>query len=138
MKHALNRQGIGLIIGLAVQYALGMTINLFVEFPAGGSAHEMWDFTLHNPLVLVHLIIGTLLILGAATLVVRTIRQHVETWRLPAISGLVWVLTAWTAGDTFVTSQADILSYIMSLAFLLAVLSYVFGLYRSRGATSNK
>lgn len=138
MNNTLNRQGFGLITGLAIQYAIGMVINLFVEFPASNNPRALWDFTLHNPYVLAHLILGTLLVLGATGMVVRAIRQGAEPWKLPAISGLVWVLVAWAAGDIFVTAQADALSYLMSLAFVLAILSYTLGLYRFRNANSIK
>ncbi len=135
MNKLINRQGLGLLIGLAIQYMLGMSINLFVEFPADKTPQGEWEFTLHNPLILLHLVIGTLLVFGSIVLVVRAVRQHAQAWKLPAISGCIWVLVAWIAGDTFVTSQADALSYLMSLAFLLAMLSYVLGLYRSRSTT---
>lgn len=114
-----------------------MAINLFVEFPSG-SPHAMWDFTVHNPLVLLHLLVGTLLVFGAIGMVARAVRAGAASWKLPAISGLVWILIAWMSGDTFVTFQSDILSYLMSLSFLLALLSYAFGLYRSRNGASAK
>jgi len=132
MKNTLTRQGFGLINGLAAQFILGMAINLFVTFPESGSPRAMWDFTLHNPLVLAHLAIGTLLVIGAAAMVVRVFRRGVAAWKWPAVSGMICILVAWAAGDTFVTSQADILSYVMSLAFLLAMISYGVGIYRSR------
>lgn len=137
MHSTLNRQGLGLVIGLSIQFVLGMAINLFVEFPSG-SPHEMWDFTVHSPLVLLHLLVGTLLVFGSISMVAQVFRAGVATWKLPAISGLVWILVAWMSGDTFVTSQSDILSYLMSLAFLLALLSYALGLYRSRNGAATK
>lgn len=138
MHSTLNRQGIGLLIGLSIQFALGMAINLFVAFPNGSSPSGMWDFTLHSPLVLLHLLVGTLLVLGSIGMVTRVVSAGAAPWRLPAISGLVWILVAWLAGDTFVTSQSDILSYLMSLAFLLAIFSYGYGIYRSRNGTTVK
>jgi len=138
MKNTLTHQGFGLINGLAIQFILGMAINLFVAFPESGGPKAMWGFTLHNPLVLAHLFIGTLLVFGAVAVVVRVFRQGETAWKWPVVSGLIWILVAWAAGDTFVTSQADILSYVMSLAFLLAILSYAFGLYRSRNTAPAK
>ena len=136
MHNIINRQALGLIIGLAIQYALGMAINLFVAFPTGKNPHEAWGFVLHNPLVLLHLLLGTLIVAGAIALLVRVIKAHNATWLRAAISGLLWVLVAWAAGDTFVTSQLGVLSYAMALGFLLAILSYGFGLYQSRNAAA--
>lgn len=132
MKNTLRRQVFGLIIGLIVQYLLGMAINLFVAFPEHGSPKVLWEFTLHNPLVMTHLVVGTLLVFGAIFTVMQVFKQGATRMKWPVISGLIWVLLAWAAGDTFVTSQIDILSYIMSLGFLLAMISYGVGIYRSR------
>ena len=138
MKTTLDRQGLGASIALAVQFALGMIINLYVEFPADTSPHTQWEFAIRNPFIVAHLVIGTLIVLGAVTMVVRAIRQNTTTWKLPAAFGLVSVLAAWIAGDTFVTTQADLLSYAMSLAFLLAILSYGWGIYRASHSSASK
>ena len=119
------------MVGLAIQYALGMAINLFVEFPSESSPHALWDFTLHNALIMSHLALGTLIVFGAAAMVVRTSRKKAVTWKIPATAGLACVLIAWAAGDAFISLQAEALSYLMSLAFLLAMFSYAWGVYRS-------
>ena len=138
MEKSLNRQGLGTLIALAVEFTLGMAINLFVAFPEDASPHSLWIFTVHNPLVLAHLIVGTLIVLGVIPMVIRAFRQHVTSWQLPALAGMVCVFAAWAAGDMFVTAQAEALSYLMSLAFLLAIFSFGWGLYRSKGFTSLK
>lgn len=132
MNKSLNRQGFGLLIGLAVQYVLGMAINLYVSFPAHNSPHAQWVFTLHNLLILLHLIIGTLLVIGSIAMIIRAMKLGSSSWKLPASLGLISLVIAWVAGDTFITTQSSVLSYVMSLGFLAAIGSYVWGLYRSK------
>jgi len=131
MNSKLNRQGIGLVVGLSVQFLLGIAVNLYVQFPEDQGPKAQWDFAGNNWLVIVHLLLGTLLVLGAIALVVRAVRAKSVTWKMPAIAGLLSLILAWVAGDGFVATQADGLSYMMAVGFTLGILSYVWGLYRS-------
>jgi len=120
-----------MIIGLAVQFLLGIAVNLYVQFPEDQGPKAQWDFASNNWLVIAHLILGTLLVLGAIALVVRAIKARSATWKMPAIAGLLSLILAWTGGDGFAATQNDSLSYIMAVGFILGILSYVWGLYRS-------
>ena len=126
-----------MIIGLIVQYCLGMAINVFVQFPQNQGSGMNWQFATRNILIMAHLILGTLLIVGAIAQLVRVVRAKSAAWKLPAAYALVGVIVAWIGGDTFVTTQIAVLSYIMSLGFLVAILSYFWGLYRSRAAETH-
>ena len=60
-------------IALVIQFLLGMYVNLYVTFPTSGPA-DAWAYAWHKWPVGVHIILGTLILLGGISLLVRAIR----------------------------------------------------------------
>ena len=122
------------IIGLLViQYALGMVTNMFVQFPDTSDAGQLWEFARSQFATGAHILIGTLLLLGAVVFVIRAIRQHNRSWIASSVVGLIAIAAAFYGGVMFVSSQVDAYSMIMALAFIVAFLAYGWGLYADRG-----
>ena len=127
----LRRQAFGLIIGLSVQFLLGTAVNLFVKFPESGGAKVMWEYARTQPLVLAHIIVGTLLLLGAVPMAIMSARQKEKVWRWASFVGLLFILMAWLSGEEFISSQQDPYSLSMAGAFILAIISYCWGILRT-------
>lgn len=119
-----------MIIGLAVQYILGTIINLYTTFPQSGGPQVMWKFAKSQPVVFAHIIWGTLLFLGAVVFLVRAVRQKNLRWKVVTTIGFIAVLVSWISGERFVSTQNNIFSLIMAIGFMVAVVSYSFGLYQ--------
>ena len=132
MEQILKRQSRGMILGLAVQFLLGMVINLYTEFPESGDVRHYWEFANHNWLVMIHMIFGTLLVIGAISFLVRSVRSKLAQWKLPATLGLLSLILAWGAGDAFIGTQNDAFSYLMALGFILGIVCYSWGASRSQ------
>lgn len=130
-KNMLRGQAIGLLFGLCIQFLLGMAINVFVSYPTSGDAGVMWEFTKRQPLVMVHIIWGTLLVIGATVFVVRSVRGSDALWKRVSVLGLVFALVAWVSGERFVSTQQDVYSFTMAVAFIAAILAYVWGISRT-------
>ncbi len=128
----LYRHARGLLIGLSVQFLLGMWITFFVEFPENGDAHANWQYAMDSLPIVLHIILGTLLVIGTVSLFVQTIRCHVDAWRIPAVLAFISLLIAWISGEIFVATQNDSVSYLMSIGFLVGILSLSFGLIRNK------
>jgi O-antigen/teichoic acid export membrane protein len=127
-QNTLRRQGIGLTIGLALQYCLGMITNLFVEFPDTTNENTLWHAAWsHLPLAL-HIILGLFLLIGSVSLLIRSIKQKNKRWTTAALIGFVAILAAMMSGSLFVGSQKDVYSLSMALAFIVAVLAYLWGI----------
>src|SRR6185437_10875878 len=118
-KH-LRLQSIFLLLGLAVQYLLGMYLNFYVSFPDGISGGSAWEFAWTHAAVAAHIILGFLLITGAIAFLVRTFMYHGDRLKAPALWGLIGISLAALGGSAFVPTQTDAFSYLMSLSFLLA------------------
>jgi hypothetical protein len=131
---SLRIQGTVLLISLIVQYALGMYVNLFVAFPDGIQGGGAWEFSWRQPALATHIVLGILLLIGSIVFLIRVLVSKSATWKYPAIGGLVGILLAGFAGATFIPSQTDAYSYIMSLAFLIAFGAYARGLFSARSA----
>lgn len=131
MKASVEKQANGLKIGLAVQFILGIYVNLFVHFPENADTSHNWAFARHNWWVMLHVLLGTSLLIGAVVFIVRVYRHKLNLWKLPASLGLVGILLAWIGGERFVATQQDAWSFVMALGFVLAVSIYGWGLARN-------
>src|SRR5438045_4917693 len=100
MEHnSLKRQGIGMIIVLAIEYLLGMTANLFVEFPNSKSEGTMWFFAFKNIPVALHIIIGILVVGGGIVLLIRSIQKKNKLWINVSSIGFVTLLISALSGS---------------------------------------
>ena len=132
LKNSLNKQGLGMLIGLIVQYLLGMATNLFVHFPESGNAGVMWQFAKSQLLFNLHLYLGTLLLIGAIILYIRSFMQKNKSWKIASGFGLAFIIFAFIAGISLVGTQRDMYSFVMAASFLASFISYGWGLYTTR------
>ncbi len=126
--HALIMIGL-----LVIQYALGMVSNLFVQFPQTDQAAQQWEFARTQLSEMAHIALGMLLFLSAILFVIRAIRKHSRRWIISSIIGLLAILTAIVSGSTFISTQVDAYSLVMSLAFIVTFLAYGWNLVAGRG-----
>ncbi len=130
-KPPIEKQAIGLITGLTIEFLLGIGINLYIEFPEGQTAQQLWDYGLKQWPIVLHFILGSLLVLGSFVLVVRVLRSKSVTWKAPALLGFAGILVAWGGGERFVSTQVEAWSFVMATGFIVAIASYAWGLYRA-------
>lgn len=126
---SLRIHGIFLTVALVVQYALGMYVNLFVTFPENATQSQLWEFAWSQKSLASHILLAFLILFGAIVLAIRAVRFKNVIWIRASGIGLLAVLAAGASGATFIPSQSDIYSYFMSLAFLIAILSYMWGIF---------
>lgn len=127
----LKRQGIGMIIVLAIEYLIGMAANLFVEFPHAKSESTMWSFAFKNMPTALHIVIGILLVGGGIMLLVRSIQKKNKLWIYVSSIAFIALLLAGLSGSRFIPTQQALYSYVMSLGFIVALLAYGWGVYRT-------
>jgi hypothetical protein len=129
-----------LLSALVVQYLLGMYVNLFVAFPSSATEQQLWEFAWSQPALAAHIILAILILLGAIVLCTRAIFGKNRQWIVASSVGLIATLAAGASGVVFIPLQSDVYSYVMSLMFLIAILSYawaMFGAQRSNPPTTN-
>jgi hypothetical protein len=66
---SLQKQGIGLLTMLALEYLLGIVTTLFVAFPENAAEDELWKFAMTQPILIVHMILALLIVFAGALLV---------------------------------------------------------------------
>ncbi len=113
-------------VGLAVQFALGMILNLYVAIPAA-DAHASWLREIETaPAVLTaHALIGVLLFLSAGLLLLRAIALGDMVLVTPAAAGLAALLGAFAAGEVFVKTGDDSASLSMAILTGVALVCYI-------------
>jgi hypothetical protein len=132
----LRGQALGLLSMLAVQFILGMILNLFVQLPkthpgiSGGylsrSIHGFgWAITIGGGIALfLHVIVAIGLLLGSFSLLVRAAAAKSGSWLLTSIIGALGVLAALTNGLAFLGYNSDVNSFVMAVGFIVAAVSY--------------
>ena len=124
----LRQANLAVLILLAVQFALGIGVNLYVTLPAAGHpGHASWFG--NGALLALHATLGMLLILGAIFVLVRAIMARNATLIVTSAAGLVAILLAAFFGSGFTDKLTDGYSLGMAIAFAVALACYAIGLY---------
>jgi hypothetical protein len=131
-KDPLKIQSHVLLGILILQYLFGMAVNLFVQFPNSKSQTVLWEFTKSQAALVIHMILGVLLFVGACVFVMRAVQSKKKQWIISSSVGLFAIFVAVAAGAQFIPTQQDIYSFIMAAAFILAVVAYGWGIYKAR------
>jgi len=126
-SHERISRNIGIIlIGLlGIEYILGMINNLYVHFPETGMDVQMWEFAWKQLSVVSHIILGIFLLLAGLFIFILAIRTVNRIKIIVSGIGFISIFVAGFSGAMFITTQKDLYSLSMSIAFLVALLSYV-------------
>ncbi len=129
----------------ALQFLLGMLLNLFVTMPdvhpgtTGGEYFSRswtslwWALSLGGGVALfIHAITGAVLFCGTLALLVYTQIRRVTGWRWPLGLAAFFALAAFFNGMSFLDYGEEFSSAIMATAWLGAVSSISFALIRER------
>ncbi len=126
---------------LAVQFLIGMVVNLYVQVPSahpGAQAPEYftgvvqgigWVLVHGTWSLWIHTVIGLLLVLASFILLGLSIAARQRAWIITSVLGLMGILGAGFNGASFLNYGHDFSSLIMSACFLLAVISYTVGFF---------
>jgi hypothetical protein len=129
---------------LSLQFLIGMLVNLFVSVPAvhpGANAANyfigvvqgvIWVLTHGTLYLLLHAVIGLLLFLASLILIGLAIAARRRAWVITSILGLLGIMGAGFNGASFMNYGHNFSSLLMSIGFLLAVISYAIGFYVTR------
>ncbi len=129
MNNNLKTQGFGMAIGLMVQFILGILSNLYVSFPQKAKEQALWEFAWKQIPLALHIILGILLLIGSIVFVIRSLTAKNSRWIMVSIIGALSILISGFAGAQFVSTQNDLYSFIMSIGFITALFSYMYGVY---------
>jgi hypothetical protein len=132
-SQSLSRDCLLTLIALAVQFGLGMVLNLFVQVPAS-VAHESFIAEVRGaPLGLtLHAVLGTALICAAVILVAGAVRTRDRLMITLAACGLAAVLGAFASGELFVRDGQNVASLTMALGTGVALVCYASALARAK------
>ena len=122
----LKGQSRRIVLELIVVVAL---VSFGTHFPSGESSAKAWSFVTHHPLVLLHVVLGTVVVGEAIVLLIRASLNRRRQWIVLSMLGLACVLIAWASGENYVATQHSSSLNNMSLAWLGAIVSYGVGWY---------
>ena len=114
---------LGMLGLLGVQFLFGMAINLFVTLPSPGFG--MAEMMYGGPLVMIHMMLGMILVLGAlfAVAVAAQYGYWAIVWAVISLGG---ILVAGVGGLIFLLDGLSVgASFLMAVGFLVAVTGYI-------------
>jgi hypothetical protein len=113
---------------LIIQFALGISVNLYVTLPAAGHAeHSSW---FGNGLLLaLHVAFAMLLVLAAIFILVRAIIARNATLIVTSAAGFAAIGVAFFFGASFADKLTNGYSLGMAIAFAVALACYSIGLF---------
>jgi hypothetical protein len=133
----LRRRTAATLVVLAVQFVVGMSVNLYVTIPthhpgagsgpylSGALSGVLWSFASGLPLLIVHVVIGIVLLLSGIELVIHSVRAGRQAAIWLAAVGLTAIIFAGFNGASFLKYNLNISSMLMSVGFAVAVVCYV-------------
>ena len=84
------------------------------------------------------ILIGTVVVVEAIVLLIRSLMSKNRIWSLLAFIGLLCVLLAWMSGERYVSTQSNSALTYMGNLFFVAVVMYGFGWYWARKQSKKK
>ena len=132
-KHAraLGRPGLRWIclvtlIGLVIQFALGMILNLYIMIPAA-DAHASWlqEIKTAPAFLTAHALVGLLLLAAGGILMLRAIALRDMVLITSTAAGLAALLGAFAAGEVFVKNGESSASLSMAILTGVALVCYI-------------
>jgi hypothetical protein len=124
----LRQASLAILIVLAVQFALGIGVNLYVTLPAAGHpGHASWFG--NGALLALHAALGMFLLLASIFVLVRAIMARSVTLVITSAAGLVAIFAAAFFGSGFTDKLTDGYSLGMALATAVALVCYAIGLF---------
>jgi hypothetical protein len=127
---ALRANSLAALVMLLIQFALGISVNLYTTLPAADHGKAVFSgfgaAVANGPVtVTAHAFLGTLLLIAAFAAVIRSLRlARTPQITLSAIA-VVSILVAWLSGASFIGKQSNGASLSMALAAATAILCYV-------------
>jgi hypothetical protein len=130
----VRRTSLGMGIGVVVQYALGMWVNLYVTLPArdqgGGFFTAIGRALANGPVALgIHAGLGLLLVLGSISLLVRSVLSRNAALIVLSAVFFLALLGAASSGASFVDSGRDSASASMAILTGVALICSLVSLY---------
>ena len=124
----LRRASLAILIVLIVQFALGISVNLYVTLPTvGHPGHASWFG--NGPLLALHAALGMFLVLSAIFVLIRAIMARNATLIVTSAAGLVAIVLAAFFGSGFTKDLTNGYSLGMAISFAAALACYAIGLY---------
>ena len=130
-----------LVLVLAVQFTIGMIVNLWVKLPsehpganadnyfAGVVQGDVWALAASDWPMQLHVVWGIALFIGAILLLTGAISRREKRWIWVASIGLFGITAAGFNGASFLNYGHDFSSMLMSAGFVVALCAYAAGLY---------
>jgi hypothetical protein len=119
----------GLVIALAAAVAL---VSYNIEIPAGKSSAGNWKFAAAHPTILLHIIVATAILVGAAVMLIMAVRNRDRSWIILSVAGLAFVLLAFASGEQYVMTLRKSALNDMSIGWAGAAITYGTGWYLGR------
>ena len=125
---------LAVLAGLVLEFILGMVTALYVQFPDTLAGNNAWPWAMKaSPVVMAHVIIGTILLLLAIGALIYGLASRDKTAAYGGVAGLALTLLAYLSGSSFLANTVDdTFSFLMALGFIGSLTAYATVFYLTR------
>jgi len=120
----LQKRVRGILIGLVVQFILGMAVNLFGQPPQEGMQEPIYS----RILFIAHSLLGLLLLIGAIVIFVLAKKTKEEMVAKLSLYGMLSIILAFGGGIAVAalgeSNFSELASFVMAIGFILAFIFY--------------
>jgi hypothetical protein len=122
----LRGASLATLAAIAVQFSLGMILNLYVQVPSEDAhAGMMREIQTAPAMLTAHAVLGLLLVGGAAIVAIQAIAVRHGALIAVAAAGIAALIGAFVAGEEFVKNSSSGASMTMALLASVALVCYV-------------
>ncbi len=113
------------LIGLVIQFVLGIVLNLYVELPDFSHSSYIQEIQKAPGFLTAHALVGLVLLVAGVLLLIQAIALRAAALVALLATGLAALLGAFIAGEIFAKNGADTYSLWMSLLTGVALAGYI-------------
>ena len=122
-RQRLDRAINGYLLLVALEFILGMWLNLYGVFPTSNSAATAISDS-GNPALIAHMVVGVLLFVGSIGIVAQSFRDPYRPGRVFTMAGMIAVVLTGLFGLGFIYSSYGNNAYSLGMALgLLAIVT---------------
>lgn len=114
---------------------VALLVGFPVDFPRGTSSGKAWSFLVRHPTVLLHVVVGTVILVEVIAFLVRSVRSADRRPLTLGALGVISVLVAYAGGLDYVSSgQHESALSVMSAGWVAALVVFIVGWVLGRRA----
>lgn len=120
MVNSIQKKALFTIAILFGEFIVGIYTTLFIHFPNTTEDKLLWNFTEHNMILVIHILLGMVTFFGSLSLLFQSVKIASRVYFRSSVLAFMGILLAMVSGMLFIPTQNDMYSFVMAFGFVIA------------------